>query len=103
MVKIRLKRFGRTHRPYYRVAAMDSRAARDSEAIEEIGWYDPMAEKDEDKIKVDAERVKHWLSVGAQPTETVASLIQKAGVELSEKQKKKIEQLSKARKAKTNA
>ncbi len=81
MVRIRLKRFGRPHRPYYRIAAMDQRSARDSKTIEELGVFDPI-EKDKGKqIQLDTERAKYWLSVGAQPTQTVASLFKRAGIE----------------------
>lgn len=81
MVKLRLKRFGRRHRPFYRINAMDQRSARDSAAIEELGFYDPL-EKDQAKaIKVNEERVRHWLSVGAQPSDTVRSLLKKVGID----------------------
>ncbi len=81
MVKLRLKRFGRTHAPFYRVNAMDQRSARDSKAIEELGTYDPL-NKDEDKqVKLNVDRVKYWLSVGAQPSDTVRALIRKAGID----------------------
>ncbi len=81
MVKLRLKRFGRRHRPFYRINAMDQRTARDSEAIEELGYYDPL-EKDQAKaIKVNTERVQYWLSVGAQPTDTVRDLLRKVGID----------------------
>lgn len=60
---------------------MDKRSARDSRAIEELGHFDPM-EKDADKqFVINEERVKYWLSVGAQPSETVAALLRKAGIE----------------------
>lgn len=82
MVRLRLKRFGRTHRPYYRLDAMDIRTKRDGKPIEELGTYDPL-EKDESKqVKINAERVNYWLSVGAQPTPTVRSLLKRAGVEV---------------------
>jgi small subunit ribosomal protein S16 len=82
VVRIRLKRFGRPHRPFYRIAAMDQRSARDSKTIEEFGTFNPI-EKDQSKqIVLDAERAKYWLSVGAQPTDTVRTLLRRAGVEL---------------------
>jgi len=78
-VRIRLKRMGRRHRPYYRVAAVDKRRARDSRVIEELGHYDPL-EKDAGKqVVLNSERVKYWLSVGAQPSDTVRGLIKRAG------------------------
>lgn len=78
MVKIRLRRMGRKKRPFYRVIVADSRSPRDGRFIEEIGYYDPMKEPSE--IKIDAEKAKKWLDNGAAPTETVKSLLKKAGV-----------------------
>ena len=75
MVKIRLRRMGAKKAPYYRVVVADSRSPRDGRFIEELGTYDPMA--DGEKIKVDLERVKYWISNGAQPTDTVRGLIKK--------------------------
>lgn len=79
-VRIRLRRMGRRHRPFYRVAAMDARRARDSRVIEELGYYDPLTKALERRFVVKAERVQYWLSVGAQPSDTVKSLLTKAGV-----------------------
>lgn len=79
-VRLRLKRTGRRHLPCYRLSAVDSRAPRDGRVIEELGLYDPM-EKDADKqINFKRERVEYWLSTGAQPSETVANLLEKAGI-----------------------
>ena len=75
MVKIRLRRMGAKKAPYYRVVVADSHSPRDGRFIEELGTYDPMA--DSDKIKVDMERVKYWISNGAQPTDTVRGLLKK--------------------------
>jgi len=87
MVKLRLKRFGRRHRPFYRLNAMDQRSARDSAPIEELGFYDPL-EKDAAKaMKFNDERVRYWLGVGAQPSDTVRSLLRKAGL-IEDKPKK---------------
>ena len=76
MVKIRLRRMGAKKAPYYRIVVADSRSPRDGRFIEEIGMYDPMA--DGEKIKVDMERAKYWISNGAQPTDTVRGLLKKA-------------------------
>ena len=76
-VKIRLKRMGKIHKPFYRVVIMDSRAKRDGRAIEEIGQYHPTEEPS--VIKIDGERAQHWLSQGAQPTEAVAALLKVTG------------------------
>jgi len=79
-VKLRLKRFGRRHRPFYRVNAIDIRAARNSRSIEELGYYDPLEEDPEKAITLNEERIKYWLSVGAQPSDTVRGLLRKAGI-----------------------
>ncbi len=75
MVKIRLRRMGAKKAPYYRVVVADSRSPRDGRFIEELGVYDPMAEGE--KLKLDGERVKYWISQGAQPTDTVRGLLKK--------------------------
>ena len=75
MVKIRLRRMGAKKAPYYRIIVADSRSPRDGRFIEELGLYDPMA--DGEKIKVDLERAKYWISNGAQPTDTVRGLLKK--------------------------
>ena len=77
MVKIRLKRMGAKKKPFYRIVVADSRVARDGKAIQEIGYYDPT--KEPAVIKVDAEAAKKWIGNGAQPTDTVRSILKKAG------------------------
>jgi small subunit ribosomal protein S16 len=80
-VRIRLARFGTKNRPYYRVYVADSRAPRDGKHIEIVGRYDPVAQKDGHKhVSVNVERIKYWLSCGAQPSETVARLLGQAGL-----------------------
>lgn len=79
-VKLRLKRTGRRHRPCYRLNAVDSRAPRDGRVIEELGQYDPLEKDAEKQISFKRERIEYWLSVGAQPSETVANLLEKAGI-----------------------
>lgn len=76
MVRIRLARLGAKKSPFYRVAVADSRSPRDGRCIEYIGHYNPMVEPP--AIKLDLERVDHWLKVGAQPSDTVSNLIAKA-------------------------
>jgi small subunit ribosomal protein S16 len=76
-VRIRMKRMGRTHRPFYRICVMDSRVQRDGRAIEEVGHYDPMVQDKAARVKLNLERVDYWLSVGAQPSEKVNALIRK--------------------------
>ncbi len=77
MVKIRLRRMGAKKKPFYRIVAADSRYPRDGRFIEELGTYNPLTTPAE--VKVDAERVQSWIKNGAQPTETVKSLLKKAG------------------------
>lgn len=72
-VKIKLKRLGKIREPYYRIIVADARTKRDGRAIEEIGKYHPKLEPS--LIEVDSERVQHWLSVGAQPTDPVRHLL----------------------------
>jgi small subunit ribosomal protein S16 len=69
---------GAKKRPSYRIVAADSRSPRDGAFIESFGFYDPIT--DPATIRVDAERARHWLSHGAQPTDTVRSILTKAGV-----------------------
>ena len=76
-VKIRLKRFGKKHAPFYRVVVMDSRSRRDGRAIEEIGKYHPTEEPS--VIVINSERAQYWLGVGAQPTPQVAALLKLTG------------------------
>ncbi len=76
MVKLRLTRMGAKKRPFYRVVAADSRFPRDGRFLENLGTYDPLVEKDSVKLKMD--RVQYWLSQGAQPSDTVRSLIKKS-------------------------
>jgi len=80
MVKIRLSRVGRKNHALWRVGVFDSRTRRDGRPIEYIGYYDPHKETVEDKFQVDKQRVEHWLSKGAQPSQTVASMIKKLGI-----------------------
>jgi small subunit ribosomal protein S16 len=76
-VKIKLKRLGKIREPYYRIVVADARTKRDGRAIEEIGLYHPKAEPS--RIEVNSERVQHWLSVGAQPTDPVRVLLKITG------------------------
>ncbi|MBK9119873.1 MAG: 30S ribosomal protein S16 [Phycisphaerales bacterium] len=79
-VKLRLKRLGRVHRSIYRISAMESRNPRDGRVLEDLGTYDPANKDQSAQLSVNAERVRYWLSVGARPTETVASLLKKQGI-----------------------
>ena len=78
MVKIRLKRMGMKKHPFYRIVVADERSPRDGRFIEEIGYYNPVSDPVE--MKIDDERAKYWIGVGAQPTDTVRALLKKGGV-----------------------
>ena len=78
MVKIRLTRLGSHKKPFYRVIVTDSKTRRDGPFIEILGTYDPLKEPSE--IKLDLDKAKVWLQKGAQPTDTVKKLMQKAGL-----------------------
>ncbi|HEU0067273.1 MAG TPA: 30S ribosomal protein S16 [Sphingomonas sp.] len=80
-ISIRLSRGGSKKRPYYRIVVADARSPRDGRFIEKIGNYNPLLGKDDEKrIVLDADRAKHWLGVGAQPTDRVARFLDAAGV-----------------------
>ncbi|HHT83643.1 MAG: 30S ribosomal protein S16 [Christensenellales bacterium] len=83
-VKIRLTRMGAKKAPFYRIVATDSRKARDGQYLEQIGYYDPT--KEPAVVKIDVQTAQKWMSVGAQPTETVRSLFVKEGI-LQKKEK----------------
>ncbi|MCB9637644.1 MAG: 30S ribosomal protein S16 [Myxococcales bacterium] len=77
MVKIRLARYGSKKRPVYRVVVCDERAPRDGRFIERVGWFDPRM-KTEGALKMDLERIQYWIGTGAQPSDKVRSLIERA-------------------------
>ncbi len=77
-VKIRLRRMGAKKAPFYRVVVADSRYPRDGRFIEEIGYFNPMTEPAE--VKIDAEKAKKWIANGAQPTDTVKSILKKENI-----------------------
>ncbi|PCJ61344.1 MAG: 30S ribosomal protein S16 [Planctomycetota bacterium] len=81
-VRIRLQRGGRKKAPFYRVGVFDAHTRRQGRMIEKLGFYHPLHTNEDGttKFEIDEERVKYWLSVGAQPSETVRSLIKKAGI-----------------------
>ena len=78
MVKMRLKRIGAKKAPTYRIVIADSRSPRDGRFIEQIGYYNPLTNPAD--VKIDAEKAKQWISNGAQPTDTVKSLLKKNGI-----------------------
>lgn len=79
MLKLRLTRMGAKGRPHYRIVVQEARSKRDGRFVENLGHYNPLTEPS--TIVVNADRVRYWLSVGAQPTDSVASLLKRAGVE----------------------
>ncbi|MFQ5807444.1 MAG: 30S ribosomal protein S16 [Phycisphaerae bacterium] len=79
-VRLRLKRLGRRHRPFFRLAAMEGRNPRDGRVLEELGFYDPANKEKAQQVKLNAARIKYWLSVGAVPSDTVRSLLKKNGI-----------------------
>ena len=115
-VAIRLSRGGAKKRPYYKIVVTDSRKARDGKFIERIGSYNPLLAKDDpDRVKLDTDRAKHWLSVGAQPSDRVLRFLDAAGImerqprnnpqkaEPGEKAKERVEERAEKEKAAAEA
>jgi len=102
-VRIRMKKMGRLHRPFYRICVMDSRKPRDGRVLEQLGTYDPMIPETDARTTLDLERVKYWLSVGALQTEKVGTLLKKYGPEGThiEKQKEAVDRLAQIRRRPT--
>ena len=75
MVSIRLSRSGAKKRPYYHIVVTDSRKSRDARFIERLGFFNPVASGQDERLRIDIERVEHWTSHGAQPSERVAELV----------------------------
>lgn len=75
MVRIRMQRLGRTHRPFYRIAAAEKRVKRDGKVLENLGWYNPIEKDPEKQLKLNDERIKYWLGVGAQPSDTMMDIL----------------------------
>ncbi len=78
-VRIRMKQFGRKHRPYYRICAMDIRRPRDGRVLEQLGTYDPLVPETDARAILNSERINYWISVGAKPSDKVQVLIKKYG------------------------
>ena len=78
-VRIRMKKFGRRHRPFYRICAIDRAAPRNARVIEELGTYDPLVPETDARAILNRERIQYWLSVGAEPSDKVGVLIKKYG------------------------
>jgi small subunit ribosomal protein S16 len=79
-VKLRMKRLGNTHRPFYRIVSVDGRKKRDGRVIEELGTFDPREPDETRQAKIKLDRAAYWLSVGAQPSQTVAMLLRRHGM-----------------------
>ncbi len=79
-VKLRLKRLGRKHRSFFRLTAIEGRNPRDGRVLEELGLYDPENRIESQQVKLNDERIKYWLGVGAVPSDTVRSLLKKNGI-----------------------
>jgi len=88
-IVIRLSRQGRKNRPHFRVGVFDRRTRRDGPPIEHLGHYDPLVEDDEKKVTLDEERIRYWLSEGADVSETVRSFLKKRGIEIPQRKKKR--------------
>lgn len=80
-VRIRMKKMGRRHRPFFRICAVDSRKARDGRVLEELGTYDPMVGDTDARAVLKTDRIAYWLGVGAQPSLKVSTLIKKYGAD----------------------
>ena len=80
MVRIRMQRGGRRHVNYFRINAIEKRVKRDGQVLENLGWYNPQAKDKAKQSELNVERIKHWLSVGAQPSDTVLHMLIKANV-----------------------
>jgi|Transcript_86307 ribosomal protein S16 len=96
--KIRMARYGRKKRPFYRLVVADSRMARDGRFIENVGTYNPLLENDDpNRLNLNVDRILHWLDEGAQPSDTVAHLFNQAGLNMPAWLTKRLEDLKKAR------
>ena len=88
-LKIRLRQQGRKNRAFYRLVVTDSRSPRDGKYVEALGWYNPIEAADDKKIAIQADRLQHWLSVGAQLTDNAANLIRRSVPQVVQAQKEK--------------
>ena len=87
-VKIRMARFGRRHRPFFRINAVDSRTPRDGRILEKLGHYDPLEKNVEKQVVLNIERIKHWLDLGAVPSDSVSDILARHGIKTKEAAKK---------------
>jgi small subunit ribosomal protein S16 len=82
---------GRKHRPFYRINAIEKRNQRDGRVLENLGWYNPVAHDESEQVSIKEDRIKHWLSAGAQPSDTCKDLFVKAGILDAEERKKELQ------------
>jgi small subunit ribosomal protein S16 len=80
LVRIRMQRYGRRNRPFYRIAAVEKRVRRDGPVLENLGWYNPLAPDASKQLELNNERVQYWLDKGAQPSETMRDFLAKRGL-----------------------
>jgi small subunit ribosomal protein S16 len=93
---IRMSQTGRTNRPYFRVGVWDLHTRRDGPPVEYLGWYDPLVKDQEKQFKVDAERVAHWFSQGAQVSDTVRSFLKRAKIAVPARKTTRVRRLKDA-------
>jgi small subunit ribosomal protein S16 len=98
-VRIRMKKFGCKHRPFFRIVAVDGRRPRDGRVLEELGTYDPLVPETDARALLKGDRIAYWIGVGAQPSDKCAILIKKYGVDGTclDAQKAALERLAKSR------
>lgn len=100
-VVIRMRRTGRRNRPCYRINVADSRSPRDGSFLETLGTYDPISPVEESQLRLNVERARHWVSVGAKPSETVQSIFRKLGVYEGAKERQPRQRTGRARDTRT--
>lgn len=99
-VAIRMKRGGRTHRPHYRIEAIERRNARNGRSLEVLGTYNPFDPVQERQVQLKVDRIQHWIDQGARPSDTVASFLRKVDVNWKPKTSRRAKQRAKKRAAK---
>ena len=100
-VVLRLKRTGRRNLPHFRICVFDTRTRRDGRSIEEIGHYEPLKTGDGPQFELNEDRARYWISVGAQPSETVGTLLKRCNIEFGKSLRSKNKKKSKASAAKS--
>lgn len=89
-LKIRLRKQGRTNRPFYRLVVTESSTKRDGKYVENLGWYNPIEVEDEKKLSINAERIAFWIEQGAELTDKAAALVKRGAPEITRKQTEKM-------------